>query len=401
MKGNLLIVQGGGPTPVLNISLAAAIESAREFKEIGKILGAVHGMDGLLKGKIVDLTGLSQAQVNLLKQTPGAALGTTRYKPTIEELNRMVDRLAEMDVCWLVVIGGNGSLTGADAISNAAKRNGYDLCAIGAPKTIDNDIVETDRCPGYGSAAKYVAQSVRDLGMDVRALPQPVSVMETMGRSVGWLAAAAALAKRDENDAPHLVYLPEKAFSMEKAISDVDRIVRKLGWCIVVVNEGLKDADGKPIFESALAQQKDACDRALPGGVGAFVAESVSAALKIRVRSEKPGLIGRASMYHVSERDRNDAEIAGREAVRAAMEGETGKMVGLRDGNNFELVPLEKVRGRDRHMPAEYLEDSDIGVSRKFLEYVRPLIGELLEYSAPLAEMMPTIKPPMASAVRG
>jgi 6-phosphofructokinase 1 len=237
--------------------------------------------------------------------------------------------------------------------------------------------------------------------MDVWALPQPVSVMETMGRSVGWLAAAAALAKRDENDAPHLVYLPEKAFSMEKAIRDVDRIVRKLGWCTVVVNEGLKDANGKPIFESASVQQKDACDRALPGGVGAFVAESVSAALKIRVRSEKPGLIGRASMYHVSERDRSDAEIAGREAVRAAMAGETGKMVALRDGNNFELVPLEKVRGRDRHMPAEYLEDSDIGVSGKFLEYVRPLVGELLEYSAPLAEITPTIKPPMASAVRG
>ena len=304
----------------------------------------------------------------------------------------MVNQLAAHNVRWLVVIGGNGSLTGADAISHAAKRAGYELCVMGAPKTIDNDIVETDRCPGYGSAAKYLAQSVRDLGMDVRALPQPVSVLETMGRSVGWLAAAAALAKRDENDAPHLIYLPEKPFEMEKCIGDVDRVVRKLGWAIVVVNEGLRDAKGKPVFESAAAAQKDACDRALPGGVGAYVADTVSAALKIRVRSEKPGLCGRASMHHVSDRDRQDAEIAGREAVKAALAGENGKMVAFREGNNFELVPLADVRRRDRHMPAEYLNDSDIGVSEKFLQYVRPLVGDLLEYSAPLAEIAPMLR---------
>ena len=391
-KGNLLIIQGGGPTPVLNASLCAAIDEARKERRALRILGGLFGIHGLLRGQVLDLTDISESQLNLLQNTPGAALGTTRFKPDEQELEQIVNQLASYDVRWLVVIGGNGSLTGAAALSNAAHAIGYDLSVIGAPKTIDNDIAGTDRCPGYGSGARYVAQSVRDLGMDVRSLPQPVSIFEAMGRSVGWLAAAAALAKRDEFDAPHLIYLPEKPFSMDRFVADVDRIVSRQGWAIVVVNEGLRTANGQMVFEANNGEQNDALNRPLPGGVARFLAESASRALKIRCRSEKPGLCGRASMLHVSEQDRADAEIVGRQAVKAALEEYDGMMVALRPleaGSEIqtELIPLASIAGKDRGIPAQWLEDSDIAVGERFLKYARPLVGELAVYSPPLAEL--------------
>lgn len=382
--GNLLLIQGGGPTAVLNTTLAAAIDEARASGRMGKILGAAHGMEGLLRGALVDLTDMPADRLESLRQTPGAALGSTRFKPDAEDLQEMVRHLDEHGIHFCVITGGNGSMLGGEALSRAAKKVGYDLCVTGAPKTVDNDIVGTDRCPGYASAARYVAQSVRDLGMDVRGLPQPVSVFETMGRSVGWLAGAAALAARDANDAPHLVYLPEKPFSIERCIADLDRVVTRLGWAVVVVSEGIRDVGGKLLFEAANGSQQDDCGRPLGGDVGAFLAGMLSDALKIRCRSEKPGLCGRASMLHVSEQDRRDAELVGRAAVRAALDGNAGQMVALRGLNEIELVPLSSVGGRDRPIPADWLEDSDRSVGPRFLEYAGRLVGPLPEYSAPL-----------------
>jgi 6-phosphofructokinase 1 len=340
-----------------------------------------------------------------LRSTPGAALGTTRYTPAAADMDRILNQLECHDVRWLILIGGNGSVRGAHAISEAARHAGRDLCVVAAPKTIDNDIAGTDRCPGYGSAARYVAQSVRELAADVRSLPQPVSIFETMGRTAGWLAAASVLGKRDEADAPHLVYLPERAFDVDSFIADVDRVVTRRGWAIVVVGEGLRKADGGVVHENGDASQRDDCNRALPGDVSAMLAQVVTRALKIRCRSEKPGLCGRASVLHIAAQDQNDAELVGSAAVRAALKGHDDCLVSLRplapfqQGNEHQLLPLQSAIGADRTLPDAWLETSDISVGPAFVQYARPIVGELIDSIASLPTLLPPARPEVSLAM--
>jgi 6-phosphofructokinase 1 len=224
--------------------------------------------------------------------------------------------------------------------------------------------------------------------MDVRALPQPVSILETMGRDVGWLAGATALAKLDEDHAPHLIYQPERPFEQDKFLGSLDRIVKRLGWAVVVVSEGLKQANGQPVFEVADNSQRDALNRALPGGVGNYLAGLVTRELKIRCRSEKPGLCGRASMLHVSQQDLSDAELVGRVGVQSAVAGHHAHMVSLLplgDSEKTKLIPLHHAAG-DRHIPKEWLSDTDLAVNEEFLNYVRPIIGDLVDYAVPLTD---------------
>ena len=386
-----MVLQGGGPTPVVNASLYGVISEAWHHRGVRRIFGARYGVAGLLKDEIVDASFLPQRELKRLKTTPGAALGSTRHKLTGNDVEQIVTRLRERDVRFLLMIGGNGSMRGADLIAQGAAALGHEVSVIGIPKTIDNDIPGTDRCPGFGSAARYVAQSVRDLAMDVQSLPQPVSIYETMGRCTGWLAGASALARTSADDAPHLVYLPERAFDLERFLGELDRVVTKLGWAVVVVTEGLLDGSGKPIFESASNAQRDALNRPLPGGVCVHLAEVVSQRLKIRCRWEKPGLCGRASSLLVSPVDREDAERVGRAGVRAALAGNRAKMVSLRpldarDQETCDLVPLATVAGGDRRVPAEWLDDSNGAVNAAFLRYVRPIAGGLVDYPAPLKD---------------
>jgi 6-phosphofructokinase 1 len=386
--GKLLILQGGGPTPVVNASLFGAIDEANRNAKFGRILGARFGVEGLLKSDFVELSSISTSEIERLRTTPGASLGTTRYQPNEEELSRIRDILRKNDIRSLLVIGGNGSLRGAEAIADAVKDAG--ICVIGIPKTVDNDICCTDRCPGYGSAARYVAQSVRDLGMDVRSLPQPVSIFETMGRSIGWLAAASCLAKIDDAHAPHLIYLPERLFDTDRFISDIDNVVRQRGWAVAVVSEGIRDARG-PVYETAEASQRDALNRALPGGVGAYLASMVTQSLNIRCRSETPGLCGRSSALHVSPADRADAEIVGRHGVRAAIERHTAQMVALLpmgeqdNAPRCELVPLSQVRG-ERPFPTEWMSTDNTSVAPAFIQYARRIVGPLVDYPVPLKD---------------
>src|SRR5687768_2723568 len=390
--GNLLVLQGGGPTPVLNASLFGVLDEARRHRCVRRILGARFGVAGLLKDDLVDLSFVPQRELKRLKVTPGASLGSSRHKLTEAEVERIVDRLRERDVRFLLLIGGNGSMRAADLLAQGATAMGHEVFVVAVPKTIDNDIPLTDRCPGFGSAARYVAQSVRDLGVDVRSLPQPVSIYETMGRSAGWLAGASLLAKADEHDAPHLVYLPERAFDVERFLADVDRVVTKHGWAIAVVSEGLVTASGEPVYETNADAQRDALSRAVPGGVAAHLAEVIAQRLGIRCRSEKPGLCGRASMLHVSPVDREDAERVGRAGVRAALSGKHGQMVALRpldagDADTCDLVPLSKVATGDRPVPAQWRDESDVAVTGAFVEYVRRIVGPLVEYAAPLKDL--------------
>jgi 6-phosphofructokinase 1 len=232
--------------------------------------------------------------------------------------------------------------------------------------------------------------------MDVRTLPQPVSIYETMGRGAGWLAAASVLARTDGHDAPHLVYLPERPFDAGQFLGDLDRVVRRHGWAVVVVPEGLADASGNPVYQTASAFQRDELARPVSGGVAAHLAEVVAARLNIRCRWEKPGLCGRASMHHVSQVDRDDAERVGRAAVRATLASERAQMVALRprgaDGDACALVPLSDVAG-ERTLPREWLADPETGVAPAFLEYARPIVGDLIDYPVPLKDQLAASKP--------
>ena len=381
---NLLILQGGGPTPVVNATLASALSEAYSRGK-RKIFGAHHSIEGLISDQLIDLSNLTAAQLKRLSRTPGATLGSSRVKATEQDMQGIMGRLRRLDIHEALFIGGNGTMRAAHAFSDFCRAGRYELRIIGVPKTIDNDIQGTDRCPGYGSAARYVAQSTRDLGLDVRALPQPVSIFETMGRSVGWLAAASAIAKRDAQDAPQLVCLPEIPFVVDKFLAVLDRILRKQNWAVVVVCEGIRDGAGNPVYETPELSQADALMRPMPGGVARHLATIVTRELKVRCRDEKPGLIGRASMLHASTQDLADAEFVGAAAVCALDEGHSDRMVSLsplkRAGEpSSTLVPLASISGSDRLVPQDWLCDSDVPVNHKFLKYAQPLIGELLDY---------------------
>ena len=382
---NLLVVQGGGPTQVLNASLAAIVDEAQG--RFARILGARRGVKGVAQGEVVDLGRLSPGDLELLRASPGAALGSSRAKPSVDDLAQILTFLRRHNVHDLLFMGGNGTMRGAETVSRYCRESGYEAQVIGVPKTVDNDIAQTDRCPGYASAARYIAQAARDLGMDVRSLPQPVSILETMGRSVGWLAAAAAAGKRDEEDAPHLVYLPERAFEMDRFLADLDRVVTRQGWAIVVVAEGIRGGNGKFVYQVEDPAQADPLKRPLTGGVAQFLADTVAKRLKMRCRSEKPGLLGRASMLHASAQDLNDARLVGQAAVRGLLAGEDEKMVSLLaldspGENGFGYVPLAQVNEIERPVPAEWTSDGPIPVKPRFFGYLEPLIGDLVPYCA-------------------
>ena len=381
--GNLMIVQGGGPTAVFNTSLSSAISEAVSQQGAGRVFGARYGMQGLVQDDIVELGQMTANDLEFLRNSPGAALGSCRYKPAEDDYDRMVENLRRHEIRFMIFMGGNGTMKGASLVSEHCRDAGFSVQVIGVPKTVDNDIAMTDRCPGFASAARYMAQTTRDLGMDIRSLPQPVTILEVIGRSIGWLAAATALAKDREADAPHLIFLPEKPFHAEKFLADLDQIVTKLGWAIVVATEGIRNLDGSLVYELKDATHLDPLARPMTGGVGQFMANLVGEKLKIRCRTEKPGLIARAAMTQVSAQDQKDAELVGRAGVRALAAGETEKMVSLLPigtESGYELVPLSEVSDAERPLPAEWILDAAIPVGDRFFNYVKPLVGELTPY---------------------
>jgi 6-phosphofructokinase 1 len=384
-SGNLMIVQGGGPTAVFNASLSSAIVEATSQPKIGRIFGARYGMKGLVNGDTVELDRMTPSELNFLHNSPGAALGSSRFKPVPEDFDRMVAILRKLDVRYLIFMGGNGTMRGASVVGERCRAAGFEVQIIGVPKTVDNDIAGTDRCPGYASAARYMAQTTRDLGMDIRSLPQPVTILEVIGRSIGWLAAATTLAKEKEADAPHIVFLPEKPFQADKFLADLDGFVTRFGWAIVVASEGIRNPDRSLVYELKDPTHLDPLKRPMTGGVGQYLADLVGAKLKIRCRSEKPGLIARAAMAHVSAQDQKDAELVGRAGVRALTAGKTEMMVSLRPLNDpgadgCDLVPFSKVADAERQFPGEWIVDAPIPVDERFFKYVRPLVGELTPY---------------------
>lgn len=394
-KANMVVGQSGGPTAVINNSLVGIVHQALSQDEIGGIYGMLHGIAGVLNENFIDLRQESRETLELLRYTPASALGTVRYKVKEEDYDRLIDVLQKYDIRYFLYIGGNDSMDTTYKISQAARARNYELCAVGVPKTIDNDLTKTDHCPGYGSAARFVATAIRNTGYDTEAMGEsgPIKLMEVMGRNAGWLTAAAALAKNGQADPPHLVYVPERGVSREQIVSDVERTLDRYGFCVAAISEGLKDEEGQEFGANVGPQAVDAFGHKAKGGVVEAVAALIRNEVGIRARFDKPSYLQRSFAELQSHVDREEAYQTGGEAVRAAMDGETGKMVTLiRDTGpvytiDMGLADLDDIANQEKLLPKEYINAAGNGVTRAFLDYARPLIGDPLPRYVRLAKV--------------
>ncbi len=388
-RGNLLIGQSGGPTAVVNASLVGVLEEARRHNSIGTLYGARFGVLGLLRDDLVDLGQLSAQELARLRRTPSAALGSSRTSLRDGDVDRILAILRSRQIHYFLFTGGNGSVLTALRVHRLALAQGYDLRVVAIPKTIDNDLVETDHCPGHASVARWLAVSVREAGLDTEAIgtADPVKVIETMGRDTGWVTASTALAREGDGEAPHLIYLPERPFSTARFLADVERVYRERGHVVVTVCEGLKDERGEFVTASARSVEADPLGRPQLGGVGAALCDLVMTHLKIKARFDKPGTIQRVSGTLASEVDADEAYRVGQAAVRAAVAGSTGVMVTLmrEQGPGYRATigtaPLERVAGQVRRVPDEFIAPSGHDVTAAYLDYIRPLVGALPHYA--------------------
>src|SRR5579859_6886498 len=376
-KGAALLLHGGGPTQVINASLAGVVEECRTSPQITAVYGARRGIQGALARDFVDLGRQDPARIQAIGRTPGSALGSCRAKVIGDDYTRLLGILRELDIRHVFFNGGNGSMYMAHQIAEMA---GGDLRVIGIPKTIDNDLAGTDHTPGYGSTAWFFACAVRDIGEDILALEGRVTIVEIMGRNAGWLTAATAFARRDQGDPPHLIYLPERPLSKAKFLSDVERVLRAKGNVVVAACEGQRDQNGLPLGDLGTP---DGFSRQLSGNLAHTLARLLIEELGINARSEKPGLLGRSSAAFISEVDRSEAYLCGQAAVRAAVEGVTDRMVSLvrAPGSGYSvttgLVPLAGVAGVERLFPLEWISAEGNDVAAEFLDYARPLLGPM------------------------
>ena len=377
MGENILIVHGGGPTAVINASLYGAVTEAKKHRELEHIYAAKNGTGGLLREEFIELSKIPQEELALLLQTPGSAIGTSRDQLEQEEYDRMADILQKSNIRYVLFNGGNGTMDTCGKLYRTCKGRGFDVCVMGIPKTMDNDIAITDHSPGFGSAARYIAQSVKEVCADVRGLPIHVVVIEASGRNAGWITAASALADDGDGNGPDLIYLPERPFDEDKYIEDVERLLKRKSGIVVVASEGLRDADGKPIVPPVFQVGR----ATYFGDVSAHLANLVIRRLGYKARGEKPGLLGRASMTLQSEVDRDEAILAGRLACAKVLKGTSGKMVAFRrvSVKPYEMEPflvdIDEVMMHERTMPDAYINEEGNGVTEAFKEWCRPLIG--------------------------
>ena len=379
MAENLLIVHGGGPTAVMNGSLYGAIKEAKKSDKIGHIYGANNGTGGFLKKDFLELENIPEEKLKLLLQTPGTAIGTSRDPIEQEHYEKMADILEEENIKYVLFNGGNGTMDTCGKLHKTCQKRNLDVKVMGIPKTTDNDIAVTDHSPGFGSAAKYMAACTQELAADVRSLPIHVVVMEASGRNAGWITAASALAG-EKGYAPDLIYLPERAFDEDKFIEDIKKLLEKKSGILVVASEGLTDKEGKPIVKPVFKTER----ATYFGDVSSHLANLVIQKLGYKARGEKPGLLGRASIFMQSQVDIEEAQLAGEMACRAALNGESGKMVAFSrvSENPYEMKPflvdVDEVMMYERKMPDEFINEEGNGVTQAFLDWCRPLIGEEL-----------------------
>lgn len=383
-KVNALVCQGGGPTVVINQSLTGVVLEARKYPEIEKVYGAKHGVQGILKEDFIDLSAIGVECLESVAKTPGAALGSTRDKPDRECCKKMFGIMEKHRIRYFFLIGGNDGATVCDIINKEARAVGYELHTLHVPKTIDNDLLVTDHCPGFGSAARFVASAFAGVNLDNAALPG-VYIGVVMGRHAGFLTASSILAKKYPDDGPHLIYLSERPFNIIRFVEDVKNVYNKYGRCVVAVSEGVADEDGVPIATKLAKQvERDAHGNVQLSGcgmLGDLLADEIKAKAGIkRVRADTLGYLQRSFLGCVSETDSKEAREVGVQAVKFAMSGDVdGSVVIKRTGNyniNYELVELSRVACGTKSIPKEFIVGEN-GVTQAFVDYVRPLVGEL------------------------
>jgi len=388
LKGKAVVAQSGGPTAVINASAAGVIQTAFEHRDVFTgVYGALNGILGVLQEELFDLGREDPAEIDRLRRSPSAALGSCRHKLKDLQADRAdYERILEVfkahDIRYFFYIGGNDSMDTAAKLSQLARQIDYEMVAIGVPKTIDNDLAFTDHCPGYGSVAKYSATSVMEAGRDTEALytHDTCTVHEVMGRNAGWIAASTGLARRTPQDAPHIILLPEVPLVIEKFIADVRACLKEFKRCFIACGEGVKTPDGKYLAEAGGAFGQDSFGHKQLGGAADAVRAIIENEVGVKARTNRAGTAQRNAMHFASKTDVDEAYMVGRAAVTAALEGVNGKMITLQRQPGAEyrcttgLVELEKVANGEKPVPAEFIDADGRGVTEAFLDYARPLI---------------------------
>jgi 6-phosphofructokinase 1 len=384
-SGTLLYAQSGGVTAVINATASAVIQAARARRV--RVLAARNGILGALREDLLDTAALTTAEVRGLAHTPGGAFGSCRLKlKSADEDRAKYERLLAVfrahDVRWFLYNGGNDSADTALKVSRLAAAAGYPLTCVAVPKTVDNDLAETDCSPGFGSAAKYTAVSVRECALDVAAMADTstrVFVYEAMGRHAGWLAAAAGLAGQGRDDAPHLILFPERPFDEADFLARVDAVVRRVGWCVVVASEGIRTADGR--FVADAGGGRDSFGHTQLGGVAAHLAGRVKDALGLKVHWALPDYLQRSARHLASATDLEHAMAVGRAAVDCALSGQTGVMpVIVRDADapyrwHVDIAPLARIANHEKTLPAGFIRRDGYGITAAARRYLSPLIA--------------------------
>lgn len=386
MAANLFYAQSGGVTAVINTTACGVIQAAREHGDvIGKVFAGRNGILGALHEDLIDTSLESDAAIAALRHTPGGAFGSCRYKlKGLDESRAQYERLIEVfrahDIRYFLYNGGNDSMDTAWKVSQIAEKLHYPLTCVGIPKTVDNDLVETDNCPGFGSVAKYVAVSMMEAGLDVASMARTstkIFVMEVMGRHAGWITAAAGLAARTPAEAPHILLFPEIPFDEAAFLARVDACVREHDFCAIAVSEGLRGADGKLLAESGT---RDAFGHAQLGGVGQQVAELIKAKLGHKYHWALPDYLQRSGRHIASGTDAQQAYALGRRAVELAIEGRNAVMpaiVRVSDAPyawKIDVAQLQDVANREKMMPRHFISDDGFGITDACRKYLQPLI---------------------------
>ena len=388
LNGNVLIAQGGGPTAVINQSLVGAVLESRKFQEVDRVYGALHGVRGIIEEDFVDLTQATTHNLERVACTPSSALLSTRDKPDAEYCERIFKVCMKHNVRYFFYNGGNDSADAVRIVNENAIEAGYELRCIHIPKTIDNDLRVTDHCPGYGSAAKFVASAFAGINLDNRSLPG-VYIGIVMGRNAGFLTAASTFARKYEDDGPHLIYVPERSFDKDAFLKDVEETYSRFGRCIIAVSEGIVDAQGQPIITSLIGDaEKDAHGNVQLSGTGALgdaLGKLIKDNLKIkRVRSDTFGYLQRSFLGCVSAVDQHEAREVGEKAAQFALWDNVDGSVAIRRTGDYSvdyfLTPLSTVARDTKSMADDFINAEGNNVTEAFRNYARPLLGELPEY---------------------
>ena len=386
-KMNMVIAQSGGPSMVINQSLVGAVLEARKSEKIGKVLGAKHGIVGILSNDYIDLKKPSVKKLEAIAETPSSALGSCRKKPDAADCRAIFEEFRKLKVGYFFYIGGNDSADAARIVAEEAQKEGYPLIVYHIPKTIDNDLRSCDHTPGFGSAARFVASAIRGDDLDNRALGG-VKIDVIMGRDAGFLTAASALARIREDDGPHLIYLPEVVFTEEKFIKDVKAAIKKYGRCVCAVSEGIRGKDGIPIGAKLGSGETDSHGNVQMSGTGAL-GDALATILKSkagvkRVRADTFGYLQRSFPGIASKVDQAEGRAAGEAAVKAALKGELTKgtiAIVREEGKKYKIayapVPVQNAAKYTRSVPKEYIAKNGHDVTEAFLEYVRPIVGDI------------------------